>query len=96
MGNITELAIFKPGSLLEYTIRLRIALDGVETSGWDWEVTRNKEGLLIHYAIQTVYELLEHSRLNIRIVEESTQHDADIDISGLGGAIATVRKHCGW
>ena len=78
-------------------LRLRTALDGVETPAWDWEINSiDNRTLLINPAIPTIKKLLEHSRLQIRIIESrGRQHDDAIDISEFSETIAPVREICG-
>ena len=87
--------------ILEDGLRLQTALDGVETSQWGWRWSYDEETelttLFIYPAIPTIKEALKHSRLQIRIVEGNGHiHDADIDISRFGEAIAPVRELCDW
>ena len=99
LGNTTELYIYLPGeAVLDDGIRLRTALDGIETPEWDWEINPiDNKALFIRSAIPTIKKLLEHYRLQIRIIESNgEQHNSDIDISRLGEAIAPVRELCGW
>lgn len=97
MKNITELMISPNKYMLEDGLRLRTALDGVENTEWFWIMSDSHEVLHIFPVISTIKEILEHSRLQIRIIEsDGDVRDADIDISRFGEAIAPVRELCGW
>ena len=97
MKNTAKLSIWIVEYVLKEGLRLRTALDGVETPEWSWEIKPiENRTLFINPAIPTIKKLLKHSRLQIRIIESSgRQHDDDIDISRLGEAIAPVREICG-
>lgn len=78
-------------------LRLRTALDGVETPEWEWGISTDREALFIKPAIPTLKEVLKHSRLQVRVTEiDGDEHNADIDLSRFGEAIAPVRELCGW
>ena len=95
-NNVTELFIYT-GKYMLSSLRLRTALDGVETPAWAWSMADTHESLFIHPAIPTIKQMLEHSRFHVRIVEsDGDTHHADIDISGLGEAIKPVREACQW
>lgn len=97
VNNAAKLGIWIVEYVLKDALRLRTALDGVETPEWNWEIEPiENRTLFISPAIPTIKALLEHSRLQIRIIESNgKQHDDDIDISRLGEAIAPVREICG-
>lgn len=95
-NNITELFIYT-GKYMLNSLRLRVALDGVETPAWDWSMSTNNEALSIRPAIPTIKEMLKHSRLEIRIIERDGDiHNANIDISRFDEVIAPVREICQW
>lgn len=96
MNNTTNLIIDTNKYMLKDGLHLRTALDSTETSAWSWSMSTDRESLFIHPAIPTIKEMLEHSRLEIRIIERDGDiHNADIDISRLDEAIHPVRKFCG-
>lgn len=102
--NTTYLSIQFTKYMLEDGLRLRTALDGVETPQWrwnmaDWDTAPDNEFVVldIEPEIPMIENLLDHSRLQIRVIEKNGYtHNADIDISGLGEAIKPVRELCGW
>lgn len=98
-NNTTDLAVLTPKHISEDGLHLWTALDGAETPEWKFRLvkTNNTRELYIRPAIPTVKELLKHSRLQISIVESNGErHNADIDISRFGEALAPVRELCGW
>lgn len=96
-NDTTEFYITTGEYMLERGISLRTALDGVETPGWSRTISTDNRSLFISPAIPTIKKLLGHSRLRVRITErDGGQHDANIDLSGLGEAIAPIRELCGW
>lgn len=97
MLDTTEFYIRTDEYIMEDGIRLRIALDGVEIPEWDWNMATNNKALFIEPAIPTIKEVLKHSRLQVRVIErDGDSHNANIDISRLGEAIAPARELCGW
>lgn len=96
--NDTTTLIIQTGKyMLTDGLRLRVALDGVETSYWWWEMSTSNEALFIEPAILRIKEMLGHSRLEVRIIErDGDTHNADIDISRFDEAIKPVRELCGW
>lgn len=97
MDNTTVLSVSVNKHMLEDGLRLWTELDGVETPEWDWDMSTDNEALYIRPAIPTIKEVLKHSRLRVRIIEGNGDiHNADIDISHFGEAIAPVRALCQW
>ena len=96
-NNTTDIFIDANKYMLKDGLRLRTALDGVETPEWSFGISANYEALFIDPAISTIKEVLRHSRLHARIIErDGDQHNGDIDISRFGEAIKPVRALCGW
>lgn len=96
------------GNELPYVIA-RTALDGVETKMIEWRVAIGNPSLYDFYKDKALYiceiedripaikEVLKHSRLQVRVIDEwGNIHNVDIDISAFGEAIAPVREACGW
>lgn len=103
MSGATDIYIETLGEISEDGLRLRTALDGVETTPWRWStggVWNSYHSLFIEPGIPTIKKLLEHSRLEVRIVTFvegiEAHHNGNIDISSWGEAIAPVRELCGW
>lgn len=96
-GNTTKIYIATNTFLLSDGLRLRTALDGVETPEWDWSMSTDYGALFIRPAIPTIKEVSKHTRLRVRIIEGNGDiHNADIDISRFGEAIKPVREACEW
>lgn len=92
-----RLTLFPHPYTLQDGLRLRMALDGVEITEWEWSMMEGNQRLSISPAIPVIKEMLEHDELLVRMNNtDGSARDARIHISDLREAIKPVRELCSW